>query len=79
MTKLADALDLNLTFVDAVTTQDAVVPWVLERLMDDQIAADAFEGFGGDYRDPPRWGPRKSLTWSAQCQPHSSPHPNHRI
>lgn len=44
MEKLSAALGLPFTFVDAISTSHSVVPWILERLLDEQDAAETAPG-----------------------------------
>lgn len=44
MEKLSAALSLPFTFIPAISTSHSIVPWIRERLLDDQIEADATPG-----------------------------------
>ena len=66
MTKLASAIGINITFFDAVYTARPLVPWILERLHEDQIARETFDGPLELYRDQPRWGEEGKMTWCVQ-------------
>lgn len=63
MAKLAAALDIEITFVDGVLTSNPVVPWILERLLEDQVRAETFAGDAEMLPQETRWGAKSDFTW----------------
>lgn len=65
MSQLSDALDLPFTFVDAISTKHSVVPWILERLLEDQTTAKDLAGGLEMLVPETKWGRAHDRTWYA--------------
>ena len=63
MARLAAALDIRITFVGGLLSENPVVPWIMERLLDEQIAGESFVGPLEDMPQEKRWGEKGGLTW----------------
>lgn len=64
MSRLAAALNISITFVEGVVSENPVVPWIMERLLDEQIAGESLEIHERfEMVQERKWGEKGGLTW----------------
>jgi hypothetical protein len=63
MESLSEALGIPFTFINAVTTQQPVVPFILENLLLDQDRADEAGLSLSNLSQETIWGTDGDLTW----------------